>query len=336
MSALADTLRTLREARGLTRAELAQQAGVTEKAIYYIERGETKAPLPETLLAFARVFGVPPETLTGEPCAQPPLATPLARRLRELRQARGLTQRQLADKSGVNRATLQNLELSRVTRPWQHVINALADALGVAPDDLTTDVFDPANPKPPKPGQTEIPIGGRLRELRTERGLSQETLASHAGLSRQGIQKIENGSIHVRLSTLQQLALALDVTVADLAPGVELPPEPPAPPAQAVPIQVTPVQVAPLPPSHPALAALAAAVRAYDPLAEVAIDDDGPALAVWLSDGTLLYLWSKYSWAHYLRAHGLEAPDDLPDVVNIHRRAQSAESKAALNQLFRS
>jgi transcriptional regulator with XRE-family HTH domain len=85
MTAIADTLRTLREARGLTRADLAKQVGVTEKSIYYIEHGKTKTPLPETLLAFARVFGVSPESLTGEPCAQPPLATPLARRLRELR-----------------------------------------------------------------------------------------------------------------------------------------------------------------------------------------------------------------------------------------------------------
>jgi hypothetical protein len=77
-------------------------------------------------------------------------------------------------------------------------------------------------------------------------------------------------------------------------------------------------------------------VRAYDPLAEVAIDDDGPALAVWLSDGTLLYLWSKYSWAHYLRSRGVEPPSDLPDVICVHRRAQTAEAKAALNQLFRS
>jgi transcriptional regulator with XRE-family HTH domain len=320
MTAIADTLRTLREARGLTRADLAQQAGVTEKAIYYIERGETATPLPATLLAFARVFGVPPESLTGEPSAQPPLATPLARRLRELRQARGLTQRQLAEASGVNRATLQNLELSRVTRPWQHVIHALADALGVEPNDLTTDVFDPANPKPPKHGQTEIPIGGRLRELRAERGLSQETLASYAGLSRQGIQKIENGSIHVRLSTLQQLALALDVTVADLAPGVELPPEPPAPPAQ----------VAPLPPAHPALTALAAAVRAYDPAAEVAIDESGPALACWMSNGQLCYFWSRHGWAHYLRSQGMEAPDDLPDLVNPQRQTPSAAQRDGL------
>jgi transcriptional regulator with XRE-family HTH domain len=258
MTAIADTLRTLREARGLTRADLAKQVGVTEKSIYYIEHGKTKTPLPETLLAFARVFGVPPETLTGEPSAQPPLATPLARRLRELRQARGLTQRQLAAASGVNRATLQNLELSRVTRPWQHVINALADALGVAPNDLTTDVFDPANPKQPR---------------------------------------------FV---------------------------EPSEPPAQVAPVQVAPVQVAPLPPAHLALAALAAAVRAYDPLAEVAIDGEGPAVACWLSNGQLCYFRDRHGWAHYLRSQGIEAPEDLPDMINPQRQTPSAAQRDGL------
>jgi transcriptional regulator with XRE-family HTH domain len=253
MTALADTLRTLREARGLTRAELAQQAGVTEKAIYYIERGETKAPLPETLLAFARVFGVPPESLTGEPCAQPPLATPLARRLRELRQARGLTQRELADKSGIHRGTLQDLELSRVARPRQHIIDALADALGVEPNDLTTDVFDPANPKQPR------------------------------------------------------------FTAS---------PEPPA--------QIAPVQAAPPPPAHPALLALAAAIRAFDPLAEVEVDESGPAVAVWLSNGQLCYFRDRHGWAHYLRSQGIEAPEDLPDMINPQRQTPSAAQRDGL------
>ena len=74
-------------------------------------------------------------------------------------------------------------------------------------------------------------LAARLRELRARRGYSQETLACRAGLSRQGIQKLENGSLNVKLSTLQQLALALDVTVDDLAPGAERPTEPPPPPA---------------------------------------------------------------------------------------------------------
>lgn len=254
MTSLADTLRALREQRGLSQAKLAAQVGLTAKAVYYIERGETKTPLPQTLLAFARVFGVPLDSLDGGQSAQPQLATPLARRLRELRQARGLTQRQLAEASGVNRSTLQNLELSRVTRPWQHVINALADALSVKPDDLTTDVFDPANPKQP-----------RLVE-------------------------------------------------------------PSEPPAQAVPIQV-----APLPPAHPALVALAQAVRDFDPLAEVAVDDDGPAVAAWLSTGELCYFWNRHSWAAYLRERGLELTTDLPDIINPYRREQTPEAKRALS-----
>ena len=257
MTALADTVRALREAHGLTQADLAAQVGLTERAIRYIEGGKTDTPLPPTLEALARVFGVAPDTL--DPREKPPSApgTALANRLRELRAQRGLSQRQLATASGVNRATLQNLELSRVARPFRHVLDALAKALGVEPDALTTEVFDPANPKQPQ--------------------------------------------------------------------RAELPTEPPPPPVQA----------APIPPARSALLALAAAIRAYDPLAEVTIDDDGPAVACWLSSGELCYFRNRQGWAHYLRLHGIELTEDLPDVVNVYRQTPSAVQRDGLLALMR-
>ena len=181
--------------------------------------------------------------------------TPLAVTLRTLREAAGLTQRGLAEKSGVHRGTLQNLEQSRVARPHREVIDALADALGVQPAELTTDVFDPARPK--------------------------RTVAS-----------------------------AMQTAPAPAEPE-------PAEPSAA--------------PSNPALVALAAAVQAHDPGAEVVLDDDGPAVAAWLSDGTLLYLRSKHNWLDYLRAAGAPAEVDLPDLVHPRRREQTPEAKRALS-----
>ena len=181
--------------------------------------------------------------------------TPLAVTLRTLREAAGLTQRGLAEKSGVHRGTLQNLEQSRVARPHREVIDALADALGVPPDKITTDVFDPEQPTR---------------------------------------------------------------TVASARQTAPAPAEPePAEPSAA--------------PSNPALVALAAAVQAHDPTAEVALDDDGPAVAAWLSDGTLLYLRSKHNWLDYLRAAGAPAAVDLPDLVHPRRREQTPEAKRALS-----
>lgn len=51
-------------------------------------------------------------------------------RLKELRQAAGLTQEQLADKAGMNRFGIAKLEQG-VTSPTWETVQALAGALGV-------------------------------------------------------------------------------------------------------------------------------------------------------------------------------------------------------------
>lgn len=181
--------------------------------------------------------------------------TPLATTLRQLREARGLTQRQLAQAAGINRATLQGLEQSRVFRPHRHIVDALADALGVEPDAITTDVFDPARPKNPRP----------------------------------------------------------------------VPSSEPSEPSEAP---------RPTPPP-PSLVRLAQAVQAHDPTALVALDEDGPAVAVWLTDRTLLYLRSARAWADHLRSVGVAPPDDLAAIELPRPPEQSRAAKATLNALFR-
>jgi transcriptional regulator with XRE-family HTH domain len=52
-------------------------------------------------------------------------------RLRELRQAAGLTQEQLAIKAGVKVGTLRDIEQSRNSPRWKTVL-ALSEALGVS------------------------------------------------------------------------------------------------------------------------------------------------------------------------------------------------------------
>lgn len=68
---------------------------------------------------------------------------------------------------------------------------------------------------PPKPS-----FPGRLRELRTAAGLSQEQLAERAGLSRAGISHLEQGSKRPSLASAWALADALGVSVEALGrPG---------------------------------------------------------------------------------------------------------------------
>ena len=59
-------------------------------------------------------------------------------------------------------------------------------------------------------------FGNRLRELRKQRGFSQEELAELSQLDRTYISGIERGTRNVSLSNISVIAKSLDVTVADL------------------------------------------------------------------------------------------------------------------------
>jgi transcriptional regulator with XRE-family HTH domain len=59
-------------------------------------------------------------------------------------------------------------------------------------------------------------FGDRLRELRTERGLSQERLAELAGLDRNYIGQIERAERNVALVNIIRIAKALEIEAAEL------------------------------------------------------------------------------------------------------------------------
>jgi len=69
----------------------------------------------------------------------------------------------------------------------------------------------PKNPITPDLPPGEIDVGSRLRALRTGRGLSMRTLAETSGLNVNTLSLIENQRSSPSVSTLQQLALALNV-----------------------------------------------------------------------------------------------------------------------------
>ncbi len=60
----------------------------------------------------------------------------------------------------------------------------------------------------------DLLVGKRLRDLRIRRGYSLRELADHSGLSINTLSLIENGKSSPSVSTLQQLALALNVPIA--------------------------------------------------------------------------------------------------------------------------
>ena len=62
------------------------------------------------------------------------------------------------------------------------------------------------------PDPVDIHVGKRLHARRLELGLSQETLAGHAGITYQQIQKYEHGMNRISASRLFKLAGALGVS----------------------------------------------------------------------------------------------------------------------------
>ena len=63
--------------------------------------------------------------------------------------------------------------------------------------------------------QSESEVGARIRDLRLRHGLSLRSLASLCGISANAISLIERGENSPTVSSLQQLALALDVPITD-------------------------------------------------------------------------------------------------------------------------
>ena len=59
--------------------------------------------------------------------------SPLVLRVRQLREALGLTQAELAERAGVRRATVNRIENARVTAIDLQVLERLADVLRVEP-----------------------------------------------------------------------------------------------------------------------------------------------------------------------------------------------------------
>lgn len=62
-------------------------------------------------------------------------------------------------------------------------------------------------------------LGARLRELRRQQGLSLRSLAEKSGLSANTLSLIENGKTSPSVSTLQQIALALNITITSFFEG---------------------------------------------------------------------------------------------------------------------
>jgi transcriptional regulator with XRE-family HTH domain len=87
-------------------------------------------------------------------------------------------------------------------------------------------------------------LGPTLRQMRKERGLSQQALATRAGVSRNFLAQIERGQSHPTIATLSRLVTGLGTTVAELL-GEHIPA---AAPADTVPVPLVEDRIAAGPP----------------------------------------------------------------------------------------
>jgi len=74
-----------------------------------------------------------------------------------------------------------------------------------------------------QPNRTLRSLANRIKELRDQKGISQEELAHRAGLSRTGMGFVETGKRWPRLDTLMKVAQGLNVTVDELLKGLHKP-----------------------------------------------------------------------------------------------------------------
>lgn len=66
-----------------------------------------------------------------------------------------------------------------------------------------------------------VALGERVRQIRKEKGLSQEALADLAGIDRSYMGHIERGDQNITLTKIFQIAKALEIPICQLFDGVE-------------------------------------------------------------------------------------------------------------------
>lgn len=95
------------------------------------------------------------ESESFEMAQKPPV--PFGTRLRQLREAAGLTQEDLALRSGVSAKAISTLERGERKRPYPHTIRSLADALDLSKNERAA-LFVAV----PKRGSVDVPVGPAL------------------------------------------------------------------------------------------------------------------------------------------------------------------------------
>lgn len=59
-------------------------------------------------------------------------------------------------------------------------------------------------------------IGERIKELRTEKGISQQELAAALDIEKSNMSRLESGRVNMGVRTIYRIAQALDISMSEL------------------------------------------------------------------------------------------------------------------------
>lgn len=126
----------------------------------------------------------------------------IGKRIKELRKAKGITQKELATLTGFSFSLISKLESGEKENPEYKTIKRIADTLGTTLKDLLTE-----------PTGT---LGDKIREARKKQGLKQEELSKLTGLSRVSIGNYERNDRTPDINTANKIAIALNIPIQSL------------------------------------------------------------------------------------------------------------------------
>ena len=119
---IGDRLKAARKAAGLTQQELADRCGIAQGMISQWETGKQQ-PTQENLDKAAEILGPLTESSTTK-------ATEFGVWLRSIRESKGMTPNELANKAKISLAQIYNLESGRTSNPQEKTKKHLQEALG--------------------------------------------------------------------------------------------------------------------------------------------------------------------------------------------------------------
>ena len=145
------------------------------------------------------------------------------RAVRQVREERGVSVDALATAAGIPGTDIEAIEDGRLD-PGYHGLLHLPAGLGITSTALLRRVEEhdaaPAGGEHDENGEdpraVSAAFGRRLRELRAERGLSQDDLARRTGLHATAIGRYEHGAREPRLTAILRLARGLSVKPGEL------------------------------------------------------------------------------------------------------------------------